>query len=349
MTVPDLPPDYAGWAHVPAQPAATPVLPSAPIESEASRTLTRMAIGAAGVLVLALGTAIAVRPTDGSPAEAAWRPAGITLAECQARIANVLTGKETCDYPQEERDRAAAAPAADPKDPVYAGVVLAVGLQSDDRGGTTGANRPVVPTVYPVLSATLPAAPGVPHVDTAFQLQGLDGPIPQEGEQLGGDGNWPEHTTALPLERVAPLEHGVSYRWRVRATPPQVAAAGWSRWCEFTVARADLRLDEYHTYQVTLPAETWREILAVLGPAVERVNGYEPPHGPIESAVRDTSGSRSADQVAVAMNGRRWITVMDDLAQVATQRNTGAWPLADALSAGLGGPERVTMGFPRRA
>ncbi|WP_433612124.1 hypothetical protein ACQP2P_00370 [Dactylosporangium sp. CA-139114] len=310
MTVPHLPPDYAGWAHVPTQPAAPPppAPVSAPTESEASRTLTRMAAGAAGVLVLALGTAIAVRPTDGSPAEAAWRPSGITLAECQARIAapaNVLSGQETCDYPQEERDRAAGAPAADPKDPVYAGVVLAVGLQSDNRGCATGANRPVVTTVYPVLSATVPAAPGVPHVETAFQLQGLDGPIPQEGEQFGGDGNWPEHTTALPIERIGPLGHGVSYRWRVRATPPKVAAAGWSRWCEFTVARADLRLDEYHTYRVTLPAETWRGILDALGPALPHVNGYSPPHGPIESAVRDTSGSRSADQVMVAMDGRR--------------------------------------------
>jgi hypothetical protein len=345
VTIPDLPSSYAGWEPAPVSPAPAPIRP------EASRTLTRMAAGAAGVLVLALGTAIAVRPTAVQPAAGpAWRPDGITLAACQARVAapeNVLRGKETCDYPTEGSDRAANAPAADPKDPVYAGAVLAVGLQSDNHGCTTGRKRPVVATVYPVLSATVPPAPGVPHVETTFQIQGVDGPVAQDGQLFNGDGNWPEHTTALPFDRIAPLEHGVTYRWRVRATPAKVAAAGWSPWCEFTVAQADLRLDEYRIYQVTLPAETWREMLAALGPALTHVTGYQPPHRPIESAVRDADGTR-ADQVTVAMNGRRWSTVVDNLAQAATQRNGAAWPLADTLSAGLGGPHRVTMGYPRK-
>ncbi|WP_433043205.1 hypothetical protein [Dactylosporangium sp. CS-033363] len=235
-------------------------------------TLGRMAFGGVLAVVLAVGVAVAFRPTD-----AVVEP-----------------------------------PAA-----------VGVALDTDGRGC---ADRPVLDTVRPVLAFT---GDSPPYRSSTFQLRGLAGHTERDVDLPGEpDGRG----AALDFKRAGTLAHGVSYRWRVRATP----TAGWSPWCEFTVAAStpdDLGLDETRTYTVTLPGPQWRAIAAALGPD----------HAPITAA-----GQSGGDRVAVSLDGLHWRLAVEGLAYWGSQhRDAAVWRLADLLSAELGGPAHPTMGFPR--
>jgi len=350
-------PDGQG-AVAPARPA-----PASP----AGKSLIWMAVGAAIIVVLALATAVVTRPSDvGRTAiphgaltarlstdmlssgrrpglsavgltdagDASAVPGPMSLADCQAAIAAGLP----CGYPPAGMGLSVDEPWADPSDPRYAGAALPIGLTSGGRACATGPDRPTLDTVRPVLSASFAGAPGLQRVESTFQLRGVDGPMPHD--DLAGNGP-PGLTAALDFTRLEPLTHGESYRWRVRGTPPSIAAGGWSQWCEFTIAMItpdDLDLDDGDAYTVVLPAAKWREILKVLGD--------QSTHAPIGEAVK--VAAPGARRVPVTLSGLAWSAVVNGLAYWAAEDDAPAvWSLADLVSTGLGGSPHVTMGFPR--
>jgi hypothetical protein len=215
----------------------------APEQPATSRSLFRMAVGAAVVVVLAVGVAVVTRPSGGGN-----RPGGVggasvggamSLADCQAAVAarTSLPEEETCGYPRPAgMNPFAAGQAADPGDPRYAGAVLPVELSAGGAPCAAGAGRPLLRTVRPTLTAAFTPGTGPGLILSTFQITGLDHftdrDLTADGSRESIDGR----RASLYLWRYGDLRHGESYRWRVRATPSWVAADGWSPWCEFTVA-----------------------------------------------------------------------------------------------------------------
>ncbi|MEV4639323.1 hypothetical protein AB0J80_18410 [Actinoplanes sp. NPDC049548] len=285
-----------------------------------------MAVGAAVLVLLALATAVATRPSDTNEAT---RPSD-------------SNGTAISLWPL----RPSASPSGDQAD---AGASLPSGLTTSGRFCQTGINRPDLDTVFPVLSAAVTPAPGM-QSEFSFQLRGMSGLTAQQDTDLVGQLNPATGTAVLDFKRVgAKLLHGESYRWRVRDRSPSVQADGWSQWCEFAIATQtpdDLGLADERQYKVVLPAARWREILKVLGPVETYVNGEKSIHAPIEKAAK--TASSPTRRVPVTLSGRYWSDVVSGLAYWASQRADGSyWALADLLSDILGGPVYVTMGFPR--
>jgi hypothetical protein len=359
----------AGHAIVPAvAPPRRALPPIDPTRSDASRELTRMAAVAVLVVVLGLVGVVLTRPSDiakgetapalgPSAAASAFIPsaaapaspeARLSLAACQAAIAARVTMPEelTCGYDRSKRDEVNREPAADPNDPEYAGSSLPTNLSTDGKGCSTGPGRPVLDTVRPVLTTDFIPVPGLSQIMNTFQLTRLDGNLSQDlvqaGSQMPGS---PDATATLDLRGNQELSHGVTYKWRVRATPPYIAIGGWSPWCEFTIAKVtpdDLGLESGRIYTVTLPVGTWRQISALLGPVETYVNGEKSKHLPIAVAA-----SKPAGQVPVTLDGHTWDLIVGDLASLASQEGE-PWTFADVVSAALGGPPHPTMGFERK-
>lgn len=332
----------------PAQPAPPAPAPKQATPPDPSRSLARMAVGAGIAVVLALTIVVATRPSevDRTASPAATTAGPMPLAECQAAVAarpNPSAGF-TCGYTTESDDGAAA----DPRDPRYAGAALPVGLSTDGLACVTGPDRPILDTVHPVLSASFTAAPGLRHVAPTFQLRGVFGRTDRDMDHSGDFVPAAEAAT-LKIVLYGRLEHGVSYRWRIRGTPAYIPAGGWSPWCEFTIATTtpdDLGVDDGREYPVALPGAKWREMLAVLGPVETHPSGDKSAHAPIADAVK--TALPPARRVAVTLTGRQWKSVANDLAYWASEKDAPAyWNLADQLSAALGGPPMLTMGFPR--
>ena len=313
-----------------------------------------MAVGGAVVVVLSVAVVVLTRPSEG-PADVRAGPSAsaaveaLSLAGCQAALVAKAdpNSQVSCGYKPFVRD-SVTEPAADPHDPRYAGAALPTGLSTAGIACVTGSERPVLDTVAPALSAYFTAVPGLERIESTFQLRSIDGPA-LPGDSLAGnrsEGNW---QATLDLRAMGPLKHGTTYRWRVRATPPSVAAGGWSQWCEFTVGAKtsdDMGLDQTRKYTVGLPAGTWREVLKVLGPVQDYGNGAKSAHAPIENAVKAVSAA--AQPVSVTLTGQAWSDVVNGLASRASlDRSAADWKLADLLSAALDGPPRPTMGFAR--
>jgi hypothetical protein len=223
-----------------------------------------------------------------------------------------------------------------------------INLSTGGRPCMTGSGRPVLDTVYPALSASFTGAAGRQYVEPAWQIEHVPGFAVQDGD-AAGDPVAVGETATFDLRRRGPLTHGASYRWRVRGAPAQTPGdAGWSTWCEFTIAAStpdDLDLDESRTYTVVLSEANWQAILRVLGPVEVYVGGERSVHAPIEDAAK--TAAPSASQVSVAMIGSHWKLVVGDLSSRASDRDASAWTLVDLLSTALGGPPRLTMGYPR--
>jgi hypothetical protein len=296
---------------VPALPLAPPAPPPGP--SAASRSLVRMAAGGGIAVLLAVAVAVAARPPDDPAPEPV--PADLILG---SSFLGDIKG----------------ATLAEP-----------INLSTGGRPCLTGAERPVLDTVYPALSASFTGAARRQYVEPAFQVEHLPGFAVQDGESAG-DPVAVGETATLDLRRRGPLTLGASYRWRVRGAPAQTPGDdGWSPWCEFTIAASTpdgLALDEGRTYTVALSTANWQAILRVLGPVEVYAGGGKSVHAPIEDAAKT-----AAAQAPVAMDGSRWKLVVSDLASLAADRDPAAWSLVDLLSTALGGPPRLTMGYPR--
>jgi hypothetical protein len=303
-----------------------------------------MAVAAGVVVALGLAGVLIMRPTtDGreppraEPAHA--EPAApLTLAECQAAISRQTNPTEllTCGYEPGPASGSLDEPPADPNDPKYAGSSLPIDLSTNGQGCSTGPGRPVLDTVRPVLTSSFIEVPGLTRIENTFHVTRLDRMFqdvvrPGERRPTG-----PDATLDFKQLGTEPLSHGVSYRWRVRATPGYVNAGGWSPWCEFTIGKVtsdDLGLERDRDYTATLPVATWRQAAAVVGVW----------HPPIAAAA-----ARPAGTVAVTLDGGSWQSFVTHLASVAS-RDDLPWPTVDAVSRAVGGPPRVTMGYPRPA
>ncbi len=355
------------------RPSSPPAaMPAPPPTSTASRSLVRMGVGAGIVVVLALITAVLIRPRDtastADPYSADLTPAPgasgapmpidqsspMPLAQCQAAVAEWggVSTRLNCGYettgaglPGLWTDE----PGADPDDPQYAGAALPTDLSTDGQACVTGAGRPVVDTVRPTFSASFTGGAGLLRLESTFQLTGVAGPDSQSLETSGDPGP-PGAAASLTLSsQRPPLQHGESYKWRVRATPRTINARGWSSWCEFTVAETtpdDLGLDDFRNYRVELPTAKWREIVAALKPAVPDAADVASTFAPIEDALK--AAPPKAAELSVLLNGRRWGELEKEIcARAYDDDNPAIWKLADLVSAALGGPERPTMGYER--
>ncbi len=275
----------------------------------------------------------------------------MSLAECQAAVAArvSLPETETCGYDSTATAMNPLGDTAAPDDSEYAGAVMPAQLSTGGYACGSGSDRPVLDTVRPELFATFTAGPGPDLVYSTFQLTGLDHYTDQDRQIQGSRDDWGGRRASVDLRRYGSLEHGESYRWRVRATPPWVAAGGWSPWCEFTVAQVtpdDLGVDAGRDYTVTLPVQTWRMVLAVLGPVQRYVNGGYSTHAPIRDAVKRASAATG--EIPVTASGPAWVSIVERLCSTASQNHAPeTWELADAVSRELGGPEHPTLGFPR--
>ncbi|MBB2946925.1 hypothetical protein FB565_006693 [Actinoplanes lutulentus] len=254
----------------------------------------------------------------------------------------------TCDYTWTSTAGRSNEDPADPADPEYAGAALPTGLSTDGRGCVTGPNRPVLDTVFPVLSSSFTPVPGLTEIASTVQLRGIsDRAHAQDLDQPGYRFGERVLTAELDLAMLGTrLRQGESYRWRVRGTPPSVPAGGWSPWCEFTIAGKtldDLGLDDSRGYDVVLPTATWRRISDVMGPVETYVGGGTSAHEPIAIAARSTSS-----RAQVTMSGSDWEGIVNALAYHASEQGeVSYWELADLVSAALDGPPHPTMGFPR--
>ncbi|BCY12079.1 hypothetical protein [Actinoplanes sp. L3-i22] len=302
-----------------AEPDPPPGLP--PVEpSGASRSLVRMAVAAAVVVVLCLVTVVATRPADRGREPSAEIAATDDFLLRSIDRCRLLYGPEQCG-PATTRP---VLPLAEPT------------MDTDGYLCVRGADRPVLDTVWPKLSATSAAG-----TDSTFQITGVDRSTAQDrtlpGRSEGGKAVADLHFTGGPM-----LAHGESYQWRVRG-----ASGGWSPWCEFTVGKVtsdDLGLDTTRSYQVVLPAAKWRAIRRSLEPIEWPAGRYA--HARIERIL--TSVSPTAARVPVTLPATTWEDIVGGLAFRGYQ--TGdfqVWMLADLVSTGLGGPEHPNAGWPR--
>ncbi|GAB3825343.1 hypothetical protein GCM10027610_005050 [Dactylosporangium cerinum] len=329
------PPEHAGSPSADPPPAVTPsadeplttgssTANQSTVDGQALRSLVPMAVGGAVAVALALAVAVAARPSD--PGRTA-----------------------TPQHPPAPR-QPAAAPQPSSALPQAATAAQPVGLSTAGGGCVTGPDRPVLDTVHPTLSASFTGVPAEQYVQPTFQLRRAtdagdpNGTLPGEPVAAG-------RTATLDLRRHLTLAHGVTYCWRVRGIPDLNPGddAGWSSWCEFTVAATApdaLDLDDGRTYTAALPTATWQAILRVLGPVSVSANGDRSVHAPIEDAVR--RAAPGAARTPVTMTGSRWKLIANDLAGLTSSGDGSTWDLVDLLSTALGGPPRLTMGFPRR-
>ncbi|MBU2670535.1 hypothetical protein KOI35_44250 [Actinoplanes bogorensis] len=339
-----------------AEPASVSPPAGGPVRgADPSRSLVKMAIGAGIVVVLAILTVIVTRPSNRNatptaavaaipyPSESGGglpsRPP-MSLADCQLTLAVNLNATDgmICGYETAGWDRVYDEPSADPNDPRYAGAALPVGMNTDGRICVAGSERPVLDTVRPTLSASFTPVPGLRYIKSTFQITGVYGRT-AEDQLLPGDTLDPLKAT-LEFFRHGDLEHGESYRWRVRGTPPTIGAAGWSPWCEFTIPEKtpdDLGLDDNRTYSATLTAAEWKQVLA----AYNVTEGNAAGKAAIGAAIKDGTAP-------VTLKGSDWVDLVNFLAWTASEnRDQATWRLADLVSSAVGGPDPVTMGHER--
>ncbi|GAA3205120.1 hypothetical protein GCM10010532_026630 [Dactylosporangium siamense] len=300
------------------------------VDRQARRSLVPMAVGGAVAVVLALAVAVAARPSD---------PGRTATPKHPATPQHPPAPRQPAATPQPGAGLPRAATAAQP-----------VGLSTAGGGCVTGPDRPVLDTVHPTLSASFTGVPAEQYVQPTFQLRRDTDAVDPAGT-LPGEPVAAGRTSTLDLRRHTTLAHGVTYRWRVRGTPDLNPGddAGWSSWCEFTVAATApdaLDLDDGRTYTVTLPTARWQAILRVLGPVPPSPGGDRPEQAPIEDAVRRAAPGTA--QAPVTMTGSRWKLIANDLASLTSSGDGSTWDLVDILSTALGGPPRLTMGFPRQ-
>ncbi|WP_433833703.1 hypothetical protein ACQP2E_19560 [Actinoplanes sp. CA-015351] len=287
----------------------------------------------------------------GAGAAGAGPAAPPSLAACQMAIATRPYPRSeavSCDYTWTSTAGRSDEDAADPADPEYAGAALPTGMSTDGRDCVAGPDRPVLDTVFPVLSSSFTPVPGLTEIESTVQLRGIsDRAHAQDLDQPGNRFGDRVLTATLDFARLGTrLRQGESYRWRVRGTPPSVPAGGWSPWCEFTIAGKtpdDLGLDNSRGYQVVLPTTAWRQISDVMGPVETYANGDRSSHEPIAIAAKSTS-----PRAQVTLSGSVWSSVVNGLAYHASEQDEPSyWELADLVSSALDGPPHPTMGFPR--
>jgi hypothetical protein len=319
-----------------------------------SRTRVRTVTGLAVVAVLAGATAVAVaanpdaKPAAVEPPRAT--PTPMPLVSCQAEVLKQWTNNSQpdCGYSTVGARHPNDQPPADLTDPRYVGAALPAALASDGAACATGEERPVLETVFPKLTASFTEVPGLTSVRSTFQVRGLGRAITVDLLNPG------QPTTSglageLDFHLIRQLEQGETYRWRIRGTPPHIAADDWSPWCEFTIAektRDHLGLTEDREYPVELPVGDWRTVLTAMGPVITYAGGQRSTHEPIEKAVK--KASRKTKRITMTLTGADWSEIVNGLASRASGDEVPEyWTVADAISSALGSHPHPTMGFPR--
>lgn len=104
-------------------------------------------------------------------------------------------------------------------------------------------------------------------------------------------------------------------------------------------------LDPARKYTATLSASEWQSVATTF-----KTLGWLTSTGVLaERRFEDvvTTCPSAAPAVPVSMTGAEWARALDYLCEWASQfDSSGMWMIADLLSEALGGPERVTQGFP---